>query len=516
MVARSLLARQLRRVPDLRRRPQSRRARRARSRRPRLARALSADQRVERCATEARGDHSCLAAARPFDPIKCMKWAYWLAAPLLTTFACGASNSDQPPVVASGGTANAGAAGTAKPSGGASSASAGSIGVGGTSSAAGNPGSAGSAAAGTMNAGGVANGAGGAGGNAAAGGKSGSNSGGSAGKPGSAGSGGIGGSAGNASAAGSAGQATCTPPVAGSQGKNPLFSDQYTADPAPFVDNCTFYINCGHDEGSTGFVMKEWFLLSSTDMVTWTKKVALSLKDFKWADANAWAGQMVKKGSKYYWYVPVNEAGSGMAIGVAVADSPSGPFKDALGKALIDDAFKLSNMGFKTPPDTPYTIDPTVFVDSDGQAYLHYRSFGRMVGVKLNADMISISDKMKEITPQGFFEAPFLTKRNGVYYEIYAAGQNPATIDYSTSTSPLGPWKYGGRILDALPNVSGQDAATSHPGVAEFAGQWYLVYHLSNGLNGGGTYKREVAVDKLTFNADGSIQKVKPSSGLAF
>jgi len=321
---------------------------------------------------------------------------------------------------------------------------------------------------------------------------------------------------GSPASAGSAGQGVCTLPVVGSKGKNPLFSDQYSADPAPFVDGCTFYINCGHDEGSTGFVMKEWFLLSSSDMVTWTKKVALTLKDFKWADANAWAGQMVKKGSKYYWYVPVNEAGSGMAIGVAVADSPSGPFKDALGKALVDDAFELSNMGFKTPPDTPFTIDPSVFVDSDGQAYLHYGSFGRMVGVKLNADMISISDKMKEITPQGFFEAAFLTKREGVYYEIYAAGQNPATIDYSTSSGPLGPWKYGGRILDALPNVSGQDAATSHPGVAEFGGQWYLVYHSSNGPNGGGTYKREVAIDKLSFNADGSIQKLKPSAGLSF
>jgi hypothetical protein len=92
-----------------------------------------------------------------------------------------------------------------------------------------------------------------------------------------------------------------------------------------------------------------------------------------------------------------------------------------------------------------------------------------------------------------------LTKRDGVYYEIYGAGQTPATIDYATSTSPLGPWKYGGRILDALPNVSGQDAATSHPGVAQFQGQWYMVYHLSNGPNGGGTSKREVAVDKLNF-----------------
>lgn len=397
-------------------------------------------------------------------------------------------------------------------SSGGAPASAGSVGTVGTASVAGNTGVAGgSSVAGAFGAAGS-----GVGGSGATAGNGGTNAVGSAGKSNSAGSGGAAGSGGSSASAGSGGQGACTAPSAGSKGKNPLFSDQYTADPAPFVDNCTFYINCGHDEGNTGFVMKEWFLLSSTDMVNWTKKVALTLKDFKWADANAWAGQMVKNGGKYYWYVPVNEAGSGMAIAVAVADSPSGPFKDALGKALVDDAFEISNMGFKTPPDTPYTIDPTVFVDTDGAAYLHYGGFGRLVVVKLNADMISISDKMKEVTPQGFFEAPFLTKRNGIYYEIYAAGQNPATIDYATSSSPLGPWKYGGRILDALPNVSGQDAATSHPGVAEFAGQWYLVYHLSNGPNGGGTYKREVAVDKLTFNADGSIQKLKPSTGLTF
>jgi beta-xylosidase len=297
---------------------------------------------------------------------------------------------------------------------------------------------------------------------------------------------------------------------------NPLFTDQYTADPAPFVDGCTFYIHCGHDEGSTGFVMREWFVLASNDMVHWTKTVALKLGDFKWANANAWAGQVVTKGGKYYWFVPVNQSGGGMAIGVAVADSPRGPFKDAVGKALVDDAFEMSNMGFQQPSDTVYTIDPTVFVDDDGQAYLHYGGFGRLVVAKLEADMIHVSGTMKESTPRGFFEAPFLIKRNGKYYEIYAAGSNPATIDYATSDNPLGPWTYGGRILDKLPNVAGQDAATSHSGVAQFAGQWYFVYHLSNGPNGGGTYKREVAVDKLTFNADGSIQKVVPTSGLSF
>jgi hypothetical protein len=357
-------------------------------------------------------------------------------------------------------------------------------------------------------------GASGAGGTVATGGIGGSDGG----TFGTGGSGPGGSNTGGSSTGGSntGGSAGCTPPAPGSHGTNPLFSDQYTADPAPFVDGCTFYINCGHDEGNTGFVMREWFMLSSTDMVHWTKQVALRLSDFRWANANAWAGQMVSKGGKYYWYVPVNQSGSGMAIGVAVADSPTGPYKDALGKPLIDDAFEMSNMGFPRPQDTVFTIDPTVLVDDDGQSYLLYGGFGRLVVTKLGDDMTSISGTMRESTPRGFFEAPFLVKRSGKYYVIYAAGVNPATIDYATSNGPLGPWTYGGRILDQLPSLQGQDAATSHPGVAEFAGQWYLVYHLSNGPNGGGTYRREVAVDKLTFNSDGSIDKIVPTSGLSF
>jgi len=251
-------------------------------------------------------------------------------------------------------------------------------------------------------------------------------------------------------------------------------------------------------------------------MVNWAKQVAMRVSDFAWADANAWAGQVVKKNDKYYWFVPVQERGGGMAIGVAVADSPSGPFQDAIGEPLINDAFEMSNVGFRTPSDTPFTIDPTVWVEEDGQAWLHYGGFSRMMVAKLADDMRSIDGTMQEVTPQGFFEAPYLFKHDGVYYEVYAAGINPATIDYATSDSPMGPWRYGGRILDALPNVPGQDAATSHPAVAQFAGQWYLVYHVSDGPNGGGTYKREVAIEKLTIQPDGTIAKVTRSSGFSF
>jgi len=403
---------------------------------------------------------------------------------------------------AANGGATGGRAGT-DGNGGAGAASGGSSGA--TTGGAGA--SAGSGAGGIGNAGATGGGAGRMGGAGATGSGAGGATGGMAG-------GGVAGA--SAGQGGGAGAATCAPPAVGSKGMNPLFTDQYSADPAPFVEGCTFYIHCGHDEGSTDFVMREWFVLKSSDMVNWTRALAMKLNVFSWVDANSWAGQLVKKGSKYYWYVPVNQRGSGMAIGVAVGDSPEGPFTDAIGHPLVDDASEMENWNFDDPGQTPFTIDPTVFIDDDGQAYLHYGGFGRMVQAKLGDDMISIVGKLAEQGLQGFFEAPFLTKHAGTYYEIYAAGTNPATIDYATSSSPLGPWSRKGRILDALPGVQGQDAPTNHAGIAELAGQWYLVYHLSNGPNGGGTYKREVAVEKLTWNSDGTIQKITPSGGLTF
>lgn len=441
----------------------------------------------------------------------------------------GGANANQQggSLSSAGGTTNSGTGGTAPSMGGSGNGGNATAGSGTSGSAAGGN-SGGSGMGGAQNHGGTTTNGGTGGGGKAAGGvaNGGASTGGKSTNGGTAnggstnGGGPNGGSAGASAAGGSGGgTTTCTPPAPGSKGTNPLFSDQYTADPAPLVYNCTFYIGCGHDEGSTGFVMREWFVLSSKDMVHWTKQVALKLSDFKWASANAWAGQIVgPKNGKFYWYVPVAEASSGgaMAIGVAVADSPTGPWKDAIGKALVNDAFEMQNFGYSQASQTAYTIDPTVYIDDDGQAYLHYGSFGRMVEGKLNGDMISFNGKLQESTPQGFFEAPFLTKRNNVWYEIYAAGANPATIDYATSSSPMGPWTRKGRILDAMPGVAGQDAPTSHSGVAQFAGQWYLVYHVSNGPNGGGTYKREVAVDKLNFNADGTIQKVTPSGGLSF
>lgn len=437
-------------------------------------------------------------------------------AALLTTawFGCGDGSAGGPaengggtggtPLAGSGGwggASGAGQGGAVVAGAGAAAGSSGSQATSGTSGASGVGGSGGTE--GELTDGGAIGPDGGTAGFGATGGAAG----------GSGATGGVGGAAGDGGSSGSS--ADCTPPLPGSTGTNPLFTDVFTADPAPLVFDCTFYIACGHDEGTTGFNLNEWYLLWSRDMVNWERQVAFGFDLFSWADANAWASQMVEKDGAFYWYVPVQRRSDRtMTIGVARASSPLGPFVDAIGAPLVDDDIEIANMGFTTAGDTPFTIDPTVFVDDDGRVYMHYGSFFRLVNAELNQDMISIKGTMVESTPQGFFEAPFLTKRNGIYYEVYARDGNPAKIDYATSNSPLGPWQYGGRILDPLPNNPGEDAATSHPGIAEFHGQWYLVYHLSHGT--AGTYRRQVAIEKLTFNADGSIQKVTPSSGLQF
>jgi len=158
---------------------------------------------------------------------------------------------------------------------------------------------------------------------------------------------------------------------------NPIVQTNYTADPAPMVDKGTVYLYTTHDEDKTVrnfFTMNDWRCYSSTDMVNWTDHGAIfNFKDFSWARGDAWAGQCVFRNGKYYFYVPVNQKNGGNAIGVVVSDSPTGPFKDALGKPL------LVGYGY---------IDPTVYIDNDGQAYLYWGN-PFLWYVKLNQDMIS-------------------------------------------------------------------------------------------------------------------------------
>ncbi|MCC8249543.1 glycoside hydrolase family 43 protein [Saccharothrix luteola] len=287
---------------------------------------------------------------------------------------------------------------------------------------------------------------------------------------------------------------------------NPIITNIYTADPAPLVVGNTMYIYAGRDEAPTGtnnFVMREWRVLSSTDAATWTDHGAkANIGTFPWAGADAWAGEVEAKNGKYYWYTSVNGNGAGwMDIGVAVGDSPLGPFRDAKGGPLISDG---------TPNSSGLNIDPTVFTDDDGQSYIYWGGYWGARAAKLKPNMIELDGAV--ITPQGlanFWEAPWMFKRNGLYYMMYAANDtggcvtnsNYACQRYATATSPLGPWTHRGVVLDQV------SSTTNHAGVVQFNGQWYIVYHNAN-APGGGNFRRSVAVDLLHFNADGTMRKV--------
>jgi hypothetical protein len=290
---------------------------------------------------------------------------------------------------------------------------------------------------------------------------------------------------------------------------NPIITSVYTADPAPLVVGNTMYIYAGRDEAASGeqnFLMREWRVLSSTDAATWTDHGAkASIGTFGWAGADAWAGEVEPRNGKYYWYTSVNGNGPGwMDIGVAVGDSPLGPFTDAKGGPLVSDS---------TPNSSPLNIDPTVFTDDDGQVYMYWGSYNGVRAAKLNANMTSINGSV--ITPAGvtnFWEAPWMFKRNGVYYLAYSANDSGcsapgyACIRYATASNPLGPWTHRGVVLDQV------SSTTNHPAIIEYKGQWYMVYH-NAGAPGGGNFRRSVTLDKLYWNADGTMQKVVQTTG---
>lgn len=291
---------------------------------------------------------------------------------------------------------------------------------------------------------------------------------------------------------------------------NPVVLNTYTADPAAMVYNNTVYLYTGHDEASatgTGYVMRDWKVYSSTDMVNWTDRgTPMAVSAFGWAKGDAWAGQVIERNGKFYWYICAeHKTIPGKAIGVAVSDSPTGPFRDALGHALItNDMTKFSGISWDD-------IDPSVMIDDNGQAYLYWGNTALMY-VKLNSDMISYSGSINSVPltqasigPTQFTEAPWIDKRNGLYYLSYASGW-PEAISYSTSTSPTGPWTYRGVIM-APTGTSG----TNHQAIIEYKGQPYFIYH-NGALPTGGDYRRSVAIEKFNYNADGTIPVLSQTS----
>ncbi len=299
--------------------------------------------------------------------------------------------------------------------------------------------------------------------------------------------------------------------------QNPVVQTNFTPDPAPMVYKDKVYMYAGDDiPGFDFYYMTKWRVYSSSDMANWTDHgVPISLESFSWARDRAWAAQCIERNGKFYWYICAQTVNNDMAIGVAVSDSPTGPFKDALGKPLISNG-SWSN------------IDPTVYIDDDGQAYMYWGN-GSLFYVKLNKDMVSYSGDIVEV-PQSveafgglrrpgrpeevlqkaeqykdvFVEGPWLFKRNSKYYLMYA-GMTKGTecLSYSISDKPTGPWKYQGKIMTDQPTNS----FTNHGGIIDFKGKSYLFYHTGL-LPKGGSYGRSSAIEEFKFNADGTIPAI--------
>ena len=288
---------------------------------------------------------------------------------------------------------------------------------------------------------------------------------------------------------------------------NPIVQCRFTPDPAPMVYDDTVYMYTGRDaDGADNYVMTEWQCFSSTDMQNWTDHgTVLYDSDFSWGKADsAWAAQCIERNGKFYYYVTMEANSGGRAIGVAVSDSPTGPFKDALGKPLCG-------------PNWDY-IDPTVFIDDDGQAYLYFGNPSPYY-VKLNEDMISYSGQITKIETTAdafgtksngdgsmYVEGPWFYKRGNLYYLLYAANGIPENIAYSTSTSPTGPWKYQGVIMP-----SEGRSFTNHCGVIDYKGHSYFAYH-NGALEGGSGFQRSAAVEEFSYNTDGTFPTIKMTS----
>ncbi len=297
---------------------------------------------------------------------------------------------------------------------------------------------------------------------------------------------------------------------------NPIITEEFTADPAPIVYKDKVYLYVGQDEGDgRGYHMPRWRVYSSRDMVKWEDEGApLEPDDFKWSTGGptSWASHVIEKNGKFYWYITCDHKDvHGKAIGVAVGRSPTGPFKDAVGKALItNDMTKETRISWDD-------IDPAAFIDDDGQAWLFWGN-QKCYYAKLKDNMIELDGKIQVIPDdqvERFTEAPWVHKRGDLYYLTYATGF-PEKIAYSTSKSITGPWQYQGLLAEGA-----QNSNTIHPGIIEFKGNWYFFYHSGmiqfdqgsgEGKNGGGSFLRSVCIDELHYNDDGTMKRVVQTS----
>ncbi|RYY28678.1 MAG: carbohydrate-binding protein [Sphingobacteriaceae bacterium] len=289
--------------------------------------------------------------------------------------------------------------------------------------------------------------------------------------------------------------------------QNPLITNQFTADPSARVFDGRVYVYPSHDilatpgHGRAGwFCMEDYHVFSSENLTDWTDHgVIVRQTNVPWGDAAAysmWAPDCIFRNGKYYFYFPDKDKnekdGNGFAIGVAISDKPYGPF------VLQPEQIK----GVKG-------IDPNVFIDKNGQAYLYWAQ-GNIYAAKLKPNMLELASEpqiLSELPEKGLKEGPYLFERNGIYYLTYphVAGKTER-LEYATSNNPLGPFKFAGVIMDE----SASGCWTNHQSIIQFKNQWYLFYH-DDQLSPAFDKARSIRADSLFFNADGSIRKVIPT-----
>jgi len=271
----------------------------------------------------------------------------------------------------------------------------------------------------------------------------------------------------------------------------------YTADPAIRVFGDTYYIYPTSDRPNWNTT--EFAVWSSRNLVDWKKEgvfMNLANGDLSWATNKAWAPDCIERDGKYYFYFCADHN-----IGVAVGDTPVGPFQDALGHPLI------ANDQIRT-----FSIDPHAFIDEDGQAHLYFGNGIPMV-YKLNRDMISFDGPPVEIPLREFREGIVVFKRHGKYYFMWSiddARSPDYRVGWGISDSPFGPVKSPDKGFIVL-QKHGPAVATAHHSVVNVPGtdRWYVAYH-RHAIPDGSGFKRETCLVRMEFNPDGSIKPMDP------
>ena len=293
-------------------------------------------------------------------------------------------------------------------------------------------------------------------------------------------------------------------------GQNPIVRNQFSADPTARVFNGKVYVFPSHDIPTPlekpgrkdWFCMADYHVFSSENLTDWTDHgVIVSQNKVPWVDSTSysmWAPDCIERNGKYYFYFPANKSVAdangrkGFGIGVAIADKPEGPY------IPLSEPIKGVN-----------GIDPNVFIDKDGQAYLYWAQ-GNISVAKLKDNMTELASEPQIIAnlPQkGLKEGPFLFERNGIYYLTIPHVENKIErLEYAMGNNPMGPFKMEGVIMDESP----MNCWTNHQSFVQYKGQWYLFYH-QDAYSPKFDKNRSICSDSLFFNPDGTIHKVTPT-----